>query len=526
MLKASELHCLVLMSKKLWLLFAFAFCRPSWSMENSLPCWADLFFSNRNPPTLTSAPLDEQVKNLAAQIKTSIAEKNRRVDLRSLVLGQPLVDMTTYLTRRNGHLYPFYFVRRGIPQKVRLWAKLGPDAKPETEDEIKAWMERAKSFPQDREKLIDRTAAVQVETEIMSQALQSNPTFPLTLKLPVNFSGETIVFESRTYKDVEDLRKDRARILFTESERFDHLTSSDLSKAKFTDGREAEQAQLLGRLHIVKAELQKFPNALLDPANRRSRIEEITEILERKDLQPRQNAIYKENRRIFIEEVNFYAGVGRNESVPGADELRLNDLIDLGIEKGKLSLKSQILRLGIVYGVVQALTTLATYEAPTVLDELSQYFNESTIIHQIAEKPENEFDKASRDFLIKRYGLRTQAGHVVWTPQARDAAARIGEARKEFLRSLTDESVEIAAVKQALGLHSAKISPSLFFSIVDSSNDEDVKQRVVAAGITDPIVIKNLLHARSNFQNKITQEPGDAPTTLMEAYADYELEYQ
>ena len=82
----------------------------AWSAENRLPCWARLVFANLNPPEVndqllelsitlhngdkSSAPLDNEIKNLSEQIKVNVMTLSQKRDLRSKVFGQRMVDIT------------------------------------------------------------------------------------------------------------------------------------------------------------------------------------------------------------------------------------------------------------------------------------------------------------------------------------------------------------------------------------------------------------------------------------------------
>ena len=57
------------MYRSILLLALLVVAPQGWSAENSLPCWARLFFVNRNAPILTAEPVNVQVESLAKNLK-------------------------------------------------------------------------------------------------------------------------------------------------------------------------------------------------------------------------------------------------------------------------------------------------------------------------------------------------------------------------------------------------------------------------------------------------------------------------
>ena len=447
-----------------------------------------------------------------------------RRDLRALVASQIYKNLTTYLAGRSGRPYPLAFYGREVPQKVRLWLKRGPEEEKKTDDEINEWIQRAKDYPANREKEIERTAAVQIRTEMLTQALKSDVKFPLAIELPLNMAGGKVVLETQTYKDAKAAQEEIDRLLTVESDRFDHRTSHSVTRARFLLPRDIEQAELLRWLEIVLTELRKFPDALHHPQKRQARIDELAELLDRKALRPRESTAFKLTRQLLLEEVNNYA-FGKGEALP-KDGLRLNDLNDLGVEKGKLSLKSKALRFGIIWASMMALQFGSNHVSGPMKEAVSYFFDESSYLDQIAAKSESDFNNAAHEYLVTRYGLHSVNGSVIWTQDAKAAADRIAAARQQFLKKLADAKLEIDQVALAMKPVTANVSADLFSDVMKSRDDNTAKQKIAAAGITEAATVKNLMSARSEFQGAIAQNGADAATELLKAYTDYEIEKQ
>ena len=329
-----------------------------------------------------------------------------------------------------------------------------------------------------------------------------------------------MTYETRTYDNAKLVQDQIDWILTSQSLRFDHLPSHSLQKGQFTEDRDAEQAQLFAILRVVWSELDRFSQVTENEKRRQEFIDEIKQVLQQPDLQPRDVMAYKEIRRIFLEQVHYYAGVGRNESLP-SDGLNSEDLMNLGIEKefSKLTLTSTLLRLGVVYGLIKVFGAMEGYALPKVEDGISRFnpYHESAVIHQIAENPDAQYSKASYEFLVANYGLHSEAGHLVWTLQARAAADRLAKAHADFLKELQARSIEISQVGEAL----KTISPDLFSSVVNAKDDDGAKQILAAAGISDANAVQNLTDARKNYQAKLALNRDNAQTILLEVYTAY-----
>ena len=172
------------------LILAFLTVAPSagFAAENRLPCWARIFFENRNPPKITDEPIEDQVVRYAEELKKDLSPLANQQALIPR-LGQIYVDVTNGITRRNGQPYPFYYLKEGIPQMAWLWAKLGPEVDQlggdvKIRQTVERWIERYQSYPRDRDREIERTAAVQIASELVLAKLKTtkDSDFPLTMR--------------------------------------------------------------------------------------------------------------------------------------------------------------------------------------------------------------------------------------------------------------------------------------------------------------------------------------------------------
>jgi len=264
-------------------------------------------------------------------------------------------------------MYPFYFYQQGVVQRIRKLVKLESSAEAILEkstsknstdtvepfaSEIRLWIDRAREYQDNLKSLVQSTSIVRKQAEVLESHLKKTTQYPTVVRFPqlvpmgempddfvVDWASEEFVSEKSLRNFIETLKSSNA-------DRFKQVGRGSHKEFWYMASRHHEQAMLLYQLDIFRTEVVKFSvKAQSDRLKRMSH--EVEQLLARSDVQPPKDYKLGFLRQVTLSEFGYYFGKLREMDDMGAEatlDLKLNDIIDLGVNPVLLSPQRKVLR--------------------------------------------------------------------------------------------------------------------------------------------------------------------------------------
>lgn len=360
-------------------------------------------------------------------------------------------SLTRIMARIQSRSYPFTYIADGTVPRLRVWAKIGDE---ETSAMVEQWIKRYQDFQMNRRLLIERTVFIRAQAELLEDLIKRPAQdFPIEVNVP-QFIREELETDQLVFHSHEEVKQELRRIKQTEFERFDSILKKYFTNGWFLRGRYYQQAELETRLKIALSELKKFPLALRDRERRAELITKIQTVLNDPTLRSSTGSRYVEARRAFTDEIAYFRG-SRELSTSAQEVLEnglwRNDLFDLGVDRERVGPISRFFRNVLIHSPKILLGLAAVMYSPEIKYDVKVLVMHETLMHEIADLPQAQFEDQSYQYLKFVYGTHQEGGLAVLNSTSKTAQEHFRELRAEHMEDLRKERLSEQAY--ALGLN-------------------------------------------------------------------------
>ncbi len=362
-----------------------------------------------------------QAKDLH-RIYRSSAEGTSQFGIRQRYSFGLFDKLLSTLQSANGHLHPFMEMENGTAVQARLAVKRGQD-KPELLNTVREWLVRYQNYERDAVDLIQKTNLILKNYKTM-QEVEKLPTnqFPLDVKLLV-FHDKNLLEQDFTFSSldhIKDYLKDFRKVHW---DRFDGLKPRSMGDFKYLHGRSQEQAELFGKLSVLKKELRKF--SYYDNHELTVLEKNLTNALGDPELLPPAKFQNQYRLQLFSKELSAYLGQNKISSM--TEEMRFNDLYDMGINDTQLSLPKKLFRYGVITFPIQivavGVAAVKQYSSDLAKDVDMKYLDREVEDRLSKIENDDEFATQLKDYLELKF--KAQFDGTKWNISNQGNATRL-----------------------------------------------------------------------------------------------------